>query len=156
MVVAVNPFSAKSAAAASSTALRVSSLYSALRPLTVMPTRLQLPTMSQFSTDGQTLETSRGPVRLWRTGAGSGPAVLFLQGFLAGPDVWSPVVAELAGRHRCITADWPFGAHRLPMRADADLSPPGVAELVVEVLDLLGERDAVLVGNDSGGVIAQL
>jgi pimeloyl-ACP methyl ester carboxylesterase len=112
--------------------------------------------MSQFSTDGQTLETSRGPLRLWRTGAGSGPAVLFLQGFLAGPDVWSPVVAELAGRHRCITADWPFGAHRLPMRADADLSPPGVAELVVEVLDLLGERDAVLVGNDSGGVIAQL
>ncbi|WP_433250238.1 alpha/beta fold hydrolase [Actinomadura nitritigenes] len=157
MVVAVNPCSVKSAAAASSTAFRVSSLYSALRPLTVMPTRIQLPTMSQFSTDSQiVLETSRGPLRYWRTGSGSGPAVIFLQGFLAGPDVWSPVVAELTGQHRCITVDWPFGAHRAPMRADADLSPPGVAELVVEVMDLLGESKAVLVGNDSGGVIAQL
>ncbi|QKG24556.1 alpha/beta hydrolase family protein [Actinomadura verrucosospora] len=82
--------------------------------------------------------------------------MVFLQGFLAGPDVWTPVVSELAGRHRCITVDWPFGAHTLPMRADADLSPPGVAELVVEVLDLLGESSAVLVGNDSGGAIAQL
>ncbi|MGI5328323.1 alpha/beta fold hydrolase [Actinomadura nitritigenes] len=102
------------------------------------------------------METSRGPLRYWRTGSGSGPAVIFLQGFLAGPDVWSPVVAELAGQHRCVTVDWPFGAHRAPMRADADLSPPGVAELVVEVMDLLGESKAVLVGNDSGGVIAQL
>ncbi|MFF0526245.1 alpha/beta fold hydrolase [Actinomadura nitritigenes] len=113
--------------------------------------------MSQFSTDSQiVLETSRGPLRYRRTGSGSDPAVIFLQGFLAGPDVWSPVVAELAGQHRCITVDWPFGAHRAPMRADADLSPPGVAELVVEVMDLLGESKAVLVGNDSGGVIAQL
>lgn len=82
--------------------------------------------------------------------------MLFLQGFLAGPDVWAPVVAGLAARHRCITVDWPFGAHRQPMRADADLSPPGLAELVIEVLDRLDEPQAVLVGNDSGGVIAQL
>lgn len=113
--------------------------------------------MSQFSTDGQSvLATSQGPLRYRRTGSGTGPAVLFLQGFLAGPDVWSPVVAELAGRYRCITVDWPFGAHSLPMRPDADLSPPGVAELVVEALDLLGESSAVLVGNDSGGAVAQL
>ncbi|MEU4828997.1 alpha/beta hydrolase [Actinomadura sp. NPDC023710] len=113
--------------------------------------------MSQFTTAGQnTLETSKGAVSYWTNGEGPGPAVVFLQGFLAGPDVWSPVVAELAGRHRCFTVDWPFGAHGRPMRADADLSPPGVAELVVEVLDRLGEPSAVLVGNDSGGVIAQL
>nr|WP_160824152.1 alpha/beta hydrolase [Actinomadura sp. J1-007] len=113
--------------------------------------------MSQFSTVGQNvLETSRGQVRYRTDGEGPGPAVLFLQGFLAGPDVWSPVVAGLAERHRCVTVDWPFGAHGRPMRADADLSPPGVAELVVEVLDRLGESSAVLVGNDSGGVIAQL
>jgi pimeloyl-ACP methyl ester carboxylesterase len=102
------------------------------------------------------LETSWGTIGYRRHGDGTGPAVLFLQGFLAGPDAWSQVVASLAGRHRCITVDWPFGAHRHPMRADANLSPPGVAELVIEVLDHLGESRAVLVGNDSGGVIAQL
>ncbi|MEW2352173.1 alpha/beta hydrolase [Spirillospora sp. NPDC029432] len=113
--------------------------------------------MSQFSTDSQrTLETAWGTIRYRRNGDGPGPAVVFLQGFLAGPDIWSPVVAGLSGRHRCVTVDWPFGAHRSPMRADADLSPPALAELVVEVLDRLGEERAVLVGNDSGGVIAQL
>ncbi|WP_433463673.1 alpha/beta fold hydrolase [Spirillospora sp. CA-128828] len=113
--------------------------------------------MSQFSTVGhEELETSRGTIRFRRHGDGPGPAVVFLQGFLAGPDVWSEVIDGLAGSHRCVTVDWPFGAHRGPMRADADLSPPGLAELVVEVLDGLDERRAVLVGNDSGGVVAQL
>lgn len=113
--------------------------------------------MSQFPTYGQdAVETSRGTIHYRRSGDGPGPAVLFLQGFLAGPDVWDPVVTGLAGRHRCITVDWPFGAHRQPMRADADLSPPGLAELVIEVLDRLDEPLAVLVGNDTGGVMAQL
>jgi hypothetical protein len=48
---------------------------------------------------------------------------------------------------------WPLGAHPEPMRADANLSPPGLAQLVIEVLDLLGLSGATLVGNDSGGVL---
>ncbi|WP_165978051.1 alpha/beta fold hydrolase [Actinomadura darangshiensis] len=113
--------------------------------------------MSQFSTIGhEEIGTSRGTVRYWRHGGGPGPVVVFLQGFLAGPDVWSPVIDELGGAHRCVTVDWPFGAHRNAMRADADLSPPGIADLVIEVLDALDEPQAVLVGNDSGGVVAQL
>src|ERR1039457_5006611 len=114
--------------------------------------------MSQFTTEGQhTLETSYGPVRYWDHGPGTGgPPLVFLQGSLAGPEVWSDVVAELPGQHRCITVDWPFGAHRQPLAPDADLSPPGVARLAVEVVDRLEVPSAVLVGNDSGGVIAQL
>ena len=42
------------------------------------------------------------------------------------------------------------------MHADGDLSPPGIAGLVVEVLDQLGIERVVLVGNDSGGVVSQL
>jgi pimeloyl-ACP methyl ester carboxylesterase len=42
------------------------------------------------------------------------------------------------------------------MRADADLSLPGVARLVVEFLDRLDLRDVVLVGNDTGGALVQL
>ncbi|MGC1285376.1 MAG: alpha/beta hydrolase [Streptosporangiaceae bacterium] len=114
--------------------------------------------MSQFTTEGQhTLETSYGPVRYWDHGPGTGgPPLVFLQGFLAAPEVWSDVVAELTGQHRCITVDWPFGAHFQPLAPDADLSPPGVARLAIEVLDRLEVPSAVLVGNDSGGVIAQL
>jgi pimeloyl-ACP methyl ester carboxylesterase len=42
------------------------------------------------------------------------------------------------------------------MLVEADLSPPGLARLVIEALDQLGIESAVLVGNDSGGVISQL
>ena len=42
------------------------------------------------------------------------------------------------------------------MRAEADLSPPGIGRLVIEVMDALGLERAVLVGNDCGGVISQL
>lgn len=42
------------------------------------------------------------------------------------------------------------------MRADADLSLPGVARLVTELLDRLDLRDVTLVGNDTGGALVQL
>jgi pimeloyl-ACP methyl ester carboxylesterase len=42
------------------------------------------------------------------------------------------------------------------MPADADLSLPGIARLVVEFLDRLDLQDVTLVGNDTGGALAQL
>lgn len=114
--------------------------------------------MSQSVTNGQEVETTAGTIAWCSRGpvvAGRAPLV-FLQGLLAPPEIWAEVVAELSAEHRCITVDWPFGVHRRPMRPGADLSPPGIARLVVEVLDALGVERAVLVGNDSGGVIAQL
>jgi pimeloyl-ACP methyl ester carboxylesterase len=42
------------------------------------------------------------------------------------------------------------------MRADADLSLPGVARLVAEFLERLDLREVTLVGNDTGGAIVQL
>jgi pimeloyl-ACP methyl ester carboxylesterase len=114
--------------------------------------------MSQSATKGLSeLETSFGSLKCWDHGPiASGPPLIFLQGLIAGPDAWSGVLRALTDRHRCITVDWPFGAHQRPMRAEADLSPPALAGLVIEVLDQLGLERAVLVGNDSGGVISQL
>jgi len=40
--------------------------------------------------------------------------------------------------------------HRRPMRADADLSPHGIARLQAEFLEALDLREVTLVGNDSG------
>jgi pimeloyl-ACP methyl ester carboxylesterase len=106
------------------------------------------------------VETSFGRIRVWEHGPPEAPEagapIVFLQGFLARPDAWTDTLGRMRSRQRCITVDWPFGAHSLPLRADADVSPPGIARLVIEVLDVLGIERATLVGNDSGGVIAQL
>jgi pimeloyl-ACP methyl ester carboxylesterase len=65
-------------------------------------------------------------------------------------------VADLKARYRCITPDWPLGSHGTPMNEDADLSPEGMAKVVVAFMEALELRDVALVGNDSGGAIAQL
>ena len=51
---------------------------------------------------------------------------------------------------------WPLGAHTEPMREDADLTMEGIAAMVGALLDALALEDVVLVGNDTGGAIAQL
>jgi pimeloyl-ACP methyl ester carboxylesterase len=59
-------------------------------------------------------------------------------------------VRELRPDHRCIVPTLPLGSHRRPMRADADLSPHGIAKLQAEFLEALDVRDVTLVGNDLG------
>ena len=61
--------------------------------------------------------------------------MVFVHGLLVNADLWQHVVPRLteAGL-RCVTVDWPLGSHELPV-PDADLTPPGVADLVAELLD---------------------
>jgi pimeloyl-ACP methyl ester carboxylesterase len=66
------------------------------------------------------------------------------------------VIERLADKHRCVAIDLPLGAHREPMRPDADLSPMGVAAMIAGVMDELDLKDVVLVGNDTGGALCQL
>ncbi|WP_199435198.1 alpha/beta fold hydrolase [Qaidamihabitans albus] len=56
--------------------------------------------------------------------AGTGPVLVFVHGYLVNANVWRKVVPPLAGHFRCITPDWPLGSHTVPMRRDADLTPP--------------------------------
>jgi pimeloyl-ACP methyl ester carboxylesterase len=87
---------------------------------------------------------------------GTGAPVVFVHGLMVDGQLWMPVAGRLSAHHRCIVPDWPLGSHRRPMRADADLSPDGVARLVADFIAALDLRDVTLVGNDSGGVISQL
>jgi len=87
---------------------------------------------------------------------GSGPPVVFLHGYLMNGRLWDPVVARLSGELRCLTPDLPLGSHREAMRAEADLTPPGLADLIADFLEALDLRDVTLVANDSGGALAQL
>ncbi|MGB7588751.1 MAG: alpha/beta hydrolase [Solirubrobacterales bacterium] len=88
--------------------------------------------------------------------AGDGPPVVFVHGYLVDGRLWDGVVDSLSDRCRCLVPDWPFGAHRVGMKADADLSPIGVAGLIASFLDKLDLNDVTIVGNDMGGAMSQV
>jgi len=100
------------------------------------------------------VELPQGTLRYGDVGAG--PPVVFLHGVFCNGDVWRKVVARLAPDRRCLTPDLPLGSHPIPLRAEADLTPPGLARLVVDFLDALELDRVTLVGNDTGGAVAQL
>lgn len=88
--------------------------------------------------------------------AGSGPAIVFVHGYLVDGRLWDGVVDALADRYRCIAPDWPMGAQQVAMEPDADLTPPGVATIIESFLEALDLDDVTLVGNDSGGAMCQV
>lgn len=104
--------------------------------------------------ESSTVPVNAGQVLVHQRGTGA--PLVFVHGLFANAAVWRMVVPILAEDYRCITADWPFGSHRLPMRPDADLSATGLAAIVAEVLDALDLHDVTLVGNDGGGMLTQL
>lgn len=87
---------------------------------------------------------------------GKGPAIVFLHLVLTAANHWDEMPPLLADRYRCIFPTLPMGAHRLPAADGADLSIPGLARAVADLLEHLDLSDVTLVGNDSGGAIAQL
>jgi pimeloyl-ACP methyl ester carboxylesterase len=101
------------------------------------------------------IELSSGPVEYTDTG-GSGPVLVLLHGLMMDASLWDDVIADLSADHRCVAPTLPLGAHRRAMNADADLSLPGIAMLVAELLDRLDLRDVTLGGSDTGGALVQL
>lgn len=101
------------------------------------------------------IELSAGTIDYTDTG-GDGPVLVLLHGLLMDASLWDEVIAELSAGHRCLAPVLPLGAHRRPMKPDADLSLPGIARLVAEFLDRVGLDDVTLVGNDTGGALVQL
>ncbi len=87
---------------------------------------------------------------------GEGPTIVFLHLVLAEASHWDAMVPLLADRYRCIFPTLPMGAHRIPAKDNADLSPAGLARAVADLLEQLDVRDVTLVGNDSGGALAQV
>jgi pimeloyl-ACP methyl ester carboxylesterase len=101
------------------------------------------------------MTVSAGTIDYEDTG-GPGPVLVLLHGLLMDASLWTDVVADLARDHRCIVPTLPMGAHQRAVDADADLSLPGIAGLVVELLDRLDLEDVTLIGNDTGGALVQL
>ena len=98
------------------------------------------------------LDLTAGVIDYEDTG-GSGPVLVLLGGLAMDGSVWDPLVELLRGEHRCVVPTLPLGAHRYPMRADADLSLQGFARMVSELLERLDLRDVTLVQNDHAAAL---
>jgi pimeloyl-ACP methyl ester carboxylesterase len=85
------------------------------------------------------------------------PPVVLVHGLLVDARLWEPVGERLASAGiRSYAPTLPLGSHKHPMNADADLSPQGVAKLVLDFIQALGLSDVIIAGNDTGGAICQI
>lgn len=86
---------------------------------------------------------------------GSGPVALFVHGVLLNGHLWRHQLAGLADVRRCIAPD--LLAHGdTEIAPTQDVSVTANATMLAELLDALGIDRVDLVGNDSGGGIAQI
>jgi pimeloyl-ACP methyl ester carboxylesterase len=104
-----------------------------------------------------TIELPQGTINYRVTGPEDAQRpVVFVHGFLVNGELWHGVQDALA-RHgvRSYAPDWPLGSHTIPMHADADQTPRGLARTIVGFLEALGLDDVTIAGNDSGGALTQ-
>ena len=104
--------------------------------------------------DGGLIDVPQGRIRVREIG--DGEPLLLVHGFLVDGRLWDGVAERLSSDYRCIVPDLPFGSHRTAMNKSADLSPPGAAELLGDLLSALGLESATVIGNDSGGAVSQM
>jgi len=99
------------------------------------------------------VETPSG--RISYASAGSGPAALFVHGVVLNKHLWRHQLAGLSDIRRCIAVD--LLAHGdTEIAPDQDVSVTANAKMLEEVLDALKIDQVDLIGNDSGGGIAQI
>jgi pimeloyl-ACP methyl ester carboxylesterase len=97
-----------------------------------------------------------GRIHYRQSGPDDGRPVVFVHGFLVDDTVWADVPERLGNQgFRTFAPTWPLGAHREAVHPDADLSPKGLAQVVLSFLEELDLQDVVLVGNDTGGAVCQ-
>src|SRR5262249_51752046 len=86
---------------------------------------------------------------------GAGPVALFVHGVLLNGHLWRHQLSALSDVRRCLAPD--LLAHGdTEIAAGQDVSVSANADMLKEFLDALGIDNVDLVGNDSGGGIAQI
>ena len=99
------------------------------------------------------VETASG--RIGYTEQGAGPVALFVHGVLLNGHLWRHQLAELSDTRRSIAVD--LLAHGdTEIAPEQDVSVTANANMLEEFLDALKIDRVDLVGNDSGGGIAQI
>src|SRR3984957_6817581 len=107
----------------------------------------------QSSATTHSVDTPSG--RISYASAGSGPIALFVHGVVLNKHLWRRQLDGLSDMRRCIAVD--LLAHGdTEIAPDQDVSVTANAKMLKEVLDVLKIDQVDLVGNDSGGGIAQI
>jgi pimeloyl-ACP methyl ester carboxylesterase len=103
------------------------------------------------------ISLTMGNVHYEKVGPDDGRPVVLIHGYAMGGSLWRPLSERLAADgFRCFAPTWPLGAHTEPMSKDRELTIEAIAAMVGEFLDELSLEDVLLVGNDTGGAVAQV
>lgn len=87
------------------------------------------------------------------TDVGEGPVTLFVHGVFTNGRLWRNCVRLLSGHRRCVSVDLPGHGHTPPV---GEPSVWGLADAVDTVIRELDLCEVHLVGNDTGGAVAQV
>lgn len=98
-----------------------------------------------------------GTIHYEKSGPADGRPIVLIHGYAMGSSLWRELTRRLAAEgFLCIAPTWPLGAHAEAMNDDATLTMEAVAAIVADLLEALELEDVLLVGNDTGGAIAQI
>jgi pimeloyl-ACP methyl ester carboxylesterase len=110
-------------------------------------------TGAEFFASQSRVVTASG--RIHYVAQGEGPVALFVHGVLLNGYLWRHQLAQLGDLRRCIAVD--LMAHgNSEISSNQDVSVTANAHMLREFLDALNIDQVDLVGNDSGGGIAQI
>jgi pimeloyl-ACP methyl ester carboxylesterase len=119
------------------------------------------------SSERRLASTAHGEIAYRETG--SGPAAIFIHGVFLNADLWDAQLRDLADLRRCIAPD--LLAHGQSALGTGELTLAQQAEMIISFIDAVagdgqaeagngaagaGNGQVDLVGNDTGGAIAQL
>ena len=83
---------------------------------------------------------------------GSGPAVVFLHGYLETKEVFESLLLHFSANYRCVAIDLP--GHGSSGCTHESLTMSEMADCVIRVFDELNIKDAAVVGHSMGGYVA--
>jgi pimeloyl-ACP methyl ester carboxylesterase len=99
----------------------------------------------------KSVDITAGTIEYREEGDPNGPPVVLLHGLLMNDAQWNLALPLLPAGFRYLLPILPIGGHRIPMRADADLTLSGMVGLLGDFLDALDLADVTLVVTDWGG-----
>jgi pimeloyl-ACP methyl ester carboxylesterase len=101
----------------------------------------------------KSVDVTAGTIEYREVGDPNGPPVLLLHGLLMNDAQWNLALPLLPPGFRYVLPVLPMGGHRIPMHENADLTLPGMVNLVADFLDALELTDVTLVVTDWGGAL---
>lgn len=101
----------------------------------------------------KSVDLTAGTIEYREQGDPNGAPVVLLHGLLMNDAQWNLALPLLPQGYRFLLPILPMGGHRIPMRDDANLTLPGMVDIVGDFLDALDLADVTLVVTDWGGAL---